>query len=464
MNYASDGNVGYFFRTYGPLHPSEGYDRIQPGWTVSGQPTWIVVSVVPDPGDNNESCVITITGGTFVLNTFYSFTGSVLSGSIGNIALVGTINRTGNVTETGDYDLSNNLTVTESATLSNIDIVNNVITTSDSNSDLELRATSGNDIRASYGNVAITPDLQVNGITETTAINNSGIVYSDTFKTTDLIISQNYITSNDGTNIKLIAAGSGNVVLPRLTFDSNSIRATTLNNSINLTVSSGSVTIPTTNALKIPVGTTANKSANTVGDIRLDTTDTLFTGWNGARVTFGGLFSTDRRTTVLAHPTNNSINFVTNNNATMSLTASGLTVNALSIASDLLISGTTISSTIPGSDITLTPDGTGYLQLGNININANNIQNNDTSSNIILENTGNGYVRFGGTGGIVIPAGDELSRPADPEVGDFRFNTNLSTAEVFNGIEYVSLSGTSSALLTADEIAEITNIWGLILG
>lgn len=393
-----------------------------------------------------------------------TFITSILAPNPAILTVTGTINRTGNTIETGNYTLSNNLTVTDTATLSNIDIVNNVITTSDSNSDLELRATSGNIIRASYGNVTITPELQVNGITATTTINNSGVVYSDTFKTADLIISQNYITSNNGTNIKLIAAGSGNVVLPRLTFDSNSIRATTLNNSINLTVSSGSVTIPTTNALKIPVGTTANKSVNTVGDIRLDTTDTLFTGWNGARVTFGGLFSTDRRTTVLAHPTNNSINFVTNTNANMSLTASGLTVNTLLVNSDLQFTGTTISSTVSGSNITLTPNNNGYLELGNIRINTNNIQNVDTSSNIILENTGNGYVRFGGTGGIVIPAGNELSRPVDPEVGDFRFNTNLSTAEVFNGIEYVSLSGTSATLLTAEEISEITNIWGLILG
>ena len=380
------------------------------------------------------------------------------------LTVTGTINRTGNTTETGNYTLSNNLTVSGTVSLANIDIDNNVITTTDSNSDLELRAAAGGRIYASYGNVAITNDLRVNGITTTSIINNSGTAYSDTFNTTDLIISQNYITSQPNTNIKLIAAGLGNVVLPKITFDANAIKATALNNNIDLTVSAGSVIIPATDALKIPVGTTADKSTNTVGDIRLDTTDTLFTGWNGARVTFGGLFSTDRRTTLLAHSTNNSINFVTNTNATMSLTASGLTVNALLVNSDLQITGTTISSTVAGSDITLTPNNNGYLELGNIRINTNNIQNVDTSSNIILENTGAGYVKFGGTGAIAIPAGIELTRPASPETGDFRFNTNLSTAEVFNGIDYVSLGGTSNALLTAEEITEITNLFSLVLG
>ena len=60
----------------------------------------------------------------------------------------------------------------------------------------------------------------------------------------------------------------------------------------------------------------------------------------------------------------------------------------------------------------------------------NNIQNNDTSSNIILENTGSGYVQFGGTGGIAIPAGNESSRPINPEVGDFRFNRKFLCVKV----------------------------------
>ena len=412
---------------------------------------------------------ISLSGNTIIAggggdNGGTTFITSILEPDPPTLTVTGTINRTGNTTETGNYTLSNNLTVSGTVSLANIDIDNNVITTTDSNSDLELRAAAGGRIYASYGNVAITNDLRVNGTTTTSIINNSGVVYSDMFKTADLIISQNYITSQPNTNIKFIAAGLGNVVLPKITFDANAIKATTLNNNIDLTVSAGSVIIPATDALKIPVGTTANKSTNTVGDIRLDTTDTLFTGWNGARVTFGGLFSTDRRTTVLAHPTNNSINFVTNTNATMSLTASGLTVNALLVNSDLQIIGTTISSTVSGSNITLTPNNDGYLKLGNIRIDTNNIQNVDTSSNIILENTGGGYVKFGGTGGIAIPAGTELTRPASPETGNFRFNTNLSTAEVFNGIDYVSLSGTSNALLTAEEITEITNLFSLVLG
>ena len=71
------GSSSYFFRVYGPNHPSEAFDRIQAGWNVVGHPDWIVTSVVPDAGDNNESCTITITGGSFVDVSFYAFTNGV---------------------------------------------------------------------------------------------------------------------------------------------------------------------------------------------------------------------------------------------------------------------------------------------------------------------------------------------------------------------------------------------------
>ena len=69
------GTSAYFFRSYGPLHPDGAYERIQPGWTVAGHPDWVVVSNVPDSNDNNESCTITITGGSFIDTTYYAFTG-----------------------------------------------------------------------------------------------------------------------------------------------------------------------------------------------------------------------------------------------------------------------------------------------------------------------------------------------------------------------------------------------------
>jgi len=84
MAYGS-GSSSFFFRVYGSSHPTQAFEKIQPGWTVYGHPTWLVTSVVPDASDNNESC--TITGGTFENGVFYSFTGTSSNGLTIEMAL-----------------------------------------------------------------------------------------------------------------------------------------------------------------------------------------------------------------------------------------------------------------------------------------------------------------------------------------------------------------------------------------
>jgi hypothetical protein len=78
------GTTSWFFRSYGPLHPDGAFERIQPGWTVAYHPTWVVTSVVPDSNDNNESCYITISGGSFIDTTYYAFTSPNAGVTIGN--------------------------------------------------------------------------------------------------------------------------------------------------------------------------------------------------------------------------------------------------------------------------------------------------------------------------------------------------------------------------------------------
>jgi hypothetical protein len=378
------------------------------------------------------------------------------------------MNRAGNVVQTGNTSISTNLTVTGTTALfPDVSIINNVIKTLSTNSDLELRAVGSGIVRVAADNVAISQQLSVNGTTATSVINNSGTVYSDQFTNGDIVIKDNYITTTSGTtNLRLLGNSLGGPRLEKIKFNANTISTESLNDDIVLTVSSGSVLVTGTNALKIPVGTAAARVSNNTGDVRLDTTDSLFSGWNGARVTFGGLYSTNRLTRVAAHPTNNTINFVTNSVTSMTLAETGITPNALLVNNNLFFNNNTISATTANSSVFLSPNGTGQLVLENIEIRENTITNLKSTAPLVLQNTGFGYVAFGGTGALAIPAGPTISvPPPSTELGDFRFNTTLSIAEVFNGVEYVSLSGGgNTSQLTADEIAEITNLWGLILG
>jgi hypothetical protein len=66
-----DGDTGLFFQGGGGwvTSPKPSYYDIEAGWTVVGLPGATVVST--DPGNQT----VTITGGTFVSGTSYSFTG-----------------------------------------------------------------------------------------------------------------------------------------------------------------------------------------------------------------------------------------------------------------------------------------------------------------------------------------------------------------------------------------------------
>jgi hypothetical protein len=65
------GATGLFFLNGWDTHPGAGLQYVQPGWTVVGEPTWVVTAV--GNGINDET--ITITGGTFLAGSFYQFTG-----------------------------------------------------------------------------------------------------------------------------------------------------------------------------------------------------------------------------------------------------------------------------------------------------------------------------------------------------------------------------------------------------
>ena len=428
-----------------------------------------VYTITPSASSVSEGSSLTFTVTTNLPTNTVLYWTATEPGNPADVVVPQTpVNITGNIVQTGNNSISANLTVTGTTALfPDISIINNVIKTLSTNSDLELRAVGSGIVRVAADNVEISQQLSVNGITATSVINNSGTVYSDQFTNGDIVIKDNYITTTSGTtNLQLLGNGLGGPRLEKIKVNANTISTESLNDNIVLTVSSGSVLITGTNALKIPIGTATARVSNNTGDIRLDETDSLFSGWNGARVTFGGLYSTNRLTQVSAHPTNNAINFVTNSITSMTLAETGVTSNALLVNNNLFFNNNTISATTANSSVFLSPNGAGQLVLENIEIQENIITNLKSTAPLVLQNTGFGYVAFGGTGALAIPAGPTISVPApSTELGDFRFNTTLSIAEVFNGVEYVSLSGGgNTSQLTADEIAEITNLWGLVLG
>lgn len=49
--------------------------------------------------------------------------------------------------------------------------------------------------------------------------------------------------------------------------------------------------------------------------------------------------------------------------------------------------------------------------------------------------------KFNGTEGLKLPAGTTAQRAGAPQVGELRFNTELQSSEIFNGVEWTSVGG-----------------------
>jgi hypothetical protein len=140
---------------------------------------------------------------------------------------------------------------------------------------------------------------------------------------------------------------------------------------------------------------------------------------------------------------------------TSTITVSSVTAGGTTFGSN------TINNT--SNDIKFSTLGTGQVKFNNVAwIDNNNIQNT-TNGAITLTSGGNGYIKFAGTSGMVLPVGNNNNRPINPATGAMRFNTNLGYAEIFNGSIWASVGGSSAVLSTA-QVNDTMWAWDLILG
>lgn len=129
------------------------------------------------------------------------------------------------------------------------------------------------------------------------------------------------------------------------------------------------------------------------------------------------------------------------------------------LASDALIDlsdGGLASSEYTNSDILL--NGLPAFRESNINNNTFNLHNPP----YYLVSSSDGFVRFSGTNGIVIPLGTSAQREIQI-TGTTRFNTDLGYLEVYNGTSWQGAIG-STPLATLQDIEDSSVIYDLMLG
>jgi hypothetical protein len=143
----------------------------------------------------------------------------------------------------------------------------NFITTTSSNTDLELKANGTGQILVPNNNVTLNNDFTVNGTTTTVDITSTGLITADSFTNNTILIDNNVVeTIATDTNLILRANGSGIVNIPsndvQISQDLDVTGAVTVGNNVTIT---GTLTVNDINS-------TGTIQANnfTTGDILID--------------------------------------------------------------------------------------------------------------------------------------------------------------------------------------------------
>jgi hypothetical protein len=190
----------------------------------------------------------------------------------------------------------------------------------------------------------------------------------------------------------------------------------------------------------------------------------VFEGYNDLNkvVSFGGVYSSNRQTSVLAHPTNDTIDLNVLSNQVGYVDSTGLTIHGLSV-DDISMQGSTVRTTNSNSDLDLVANGTGKLVLDQIKISQNKFIN-DTNAPLIFANKGYGKAKFNSSGAFVLPAGTSAERPSfTPEIGMMRWNTEEVVLETWDGNTFVTAAG-NAATISEDEMQDLILEYTLIFG
>lgn len=276
-------------------------------------------------------------------------------------------------------------------------------------------------------------------------INGSGVIFHDRVQTDNLILNDNFISSSSNSNIVFDPNGTGTVELKADTAITGDL---TVSGNISIT---GDLSKQGNLILGDDViDGEGNVPENDLVDFNAPFSQDLVPGADNAFDLGGSLGdSTAGRWRSASIPDWTNITTIIPNNAVVS--------------DQIFFNGSTSSITALQSndDISLDPaTGIGFVE-------ATRWQNasitNLSSTALTVTSTGIGYYVFAGVNGIVIPAGNNATRPISPEVADTRWNTEEGYLECFDGSIYIIATGPGIAVIEPI-MEELGTVFTLILG
>lgn len=225
-----------------------------------------------------------------------------------------------------------------------------------------------------------------------------------------------------------------------------------ISGDIILDAASDTVRIDSTGAFNIPTGTTAQRPGTpSVGMIRYNTDTNLFEGYDGNWIALNGVYDLDLNTYITAELTpganDNTIRFYANGSLVADLTSTRFRSDRIEV-DNISIDDNTISTIATNQNLYLNANGVGSVIIDELAFKDSSITNTTTNGITYFRNSGSGYFKIDGTAGFVVPVGLDTERPVPPyrEIGMIRYNTDQALMEVWDGVSWVSVAGSSGAI------------------
>jgi hypothetical protein len=322
---------------------------------------------------------------------------------------------------------------------------------------------------------------------EAVALNNAKVRYSSVdhkgdFRVGDLF----YVNQEDGTvdftSTELaidttdgisITTGSSTTVITGEKIDTGNLRISgntieSLSGDINLESDSGVVKITSTGSLQLPKGTTAERPTPATGMIRYNTEENLFEGYDGNWIALNGVYDLDLDSKITAelNPGDNDgiIRYFVNGELIATMDDVKLETPVIEV-DDIRIDGNVIQTLTTNTDLVLSANGTGQVRIDEIAIKDSSIINTTSNGVLYFQQSGSGYFKIEGTGGFVVPVGDNSERPvpAYREVGMTRFNSEQGYLEIWDGFSWVTVAGATGSI-TFNQAEDVAVEYVLTLG
>lgn len=359
---------------------------------VDGQSTLASVNVT-DLTDNR--IVIVGVDGELEDDANFTFNGTQLNIGLGNFTVQ---------QASGNTQIVGTLNVDAQSTLASVnveDLTNNRIVIVGSSGELEDDANftfDGTELSIGVGNFTVdqaTGNVYALGTLEVDGQGTIASLNVEDLTATRITFAGTSGELEDSADLAFIKGTStlnltGQLNVDNVRIDGNTISITNTDGDLVLTPNgAGIVSVNSTQALKIPVGTLAQRPSGVQGSIRFNITDGRFEGfdgtaWNG----LGGVIDVDQNTFVRAETSpganNNDLEFYTDGVKRVNLDENGMVFTDTSIpleVGDIKIEGTTIS-TMSGGTMYLEPSpigpaGTVVIE-GNLQVNGTTTQINST--------------------------------------------------------------------------------------